>query len=515
MPALATIDGVTLRYARRRQHPHTEGQPFQWGPRSIRLWQLPVSSSAGDEQVDLRLRLERSGETAIGLSIRGGLGRWSKDRIGDAAGERILDRENQLGIMIEQMERVAELDREDLIAQGAMRGRIRASWRRVTDAILAERDVSEPRMALIVRHAQLLHRHVAELGRHPRRILTRNRCMQSVHRIQEMDSACLTWYVRQPGRTPIEKAGARQTLMAIMREETVDTPENQVLRDFLLRTTQIAEAYLGANRNLAASSRYGEVCRYGQTCATLLRRPEFQQIRAVAGVPKPNYVLTSDLRYRRIWEAYQKLLRRQDEQDDAWSWQGRLWGDTVALLTNTALLLDATTKVLALPALYLRKEQDHGRWLDLSGCNGVFSTDSKVMMVYDPSAFGVPSDIRERYAILGPRLVVRVQRLGHRAEEEDILIWAVLGTGHEQRGLEQLTARAAAALARWREERRRFYNDRQRVRGMVVVLGNPDDIDTAMTSQSDVCGLSLPLDGPRFYTSIDALGGLMAGGDPS
>jgi hypothetical protein len=513
MPAIATSVDVTLRYTRRRQHPFTEGETVQWGPRTLRVWNLPVSSAAGDDTIDVRMQVERSREQAVTLSLIGSIGRWSKERVGDALSDRVLERENMLGIMIEQMEEIAEVTREDLMAQGSMRGRIRSDWRRAADAILGERDVSEPRMALIVRHAQTLHRHVADLGRHPRRALTRNRSLQSVHRIQEMDSACLTWYIRQPGRTPAEKAGRRQELLAIVREESVDTPENRVLRDFLIRSALIAEAYLGANRNLAASTRYSDVNRYGQTCAALLRRPEFARIRAIAGVAKPNYVLTSDPRYRLIWEAYQRLLRRQDEQDDAWNWQARLWGDTVALLVNSSLLFDEAVKPLALPALYLRKEQDHGRWLDSTGCNGVFATSSSVLMVYDPCADGSPEDMRDRYAILGPRLVVRRQGLDPVEREEDVLIWAVVGSGAETLTLDVVTGRAGAALKRWREERRRFYNDRRHARGIVVLLGDSSSQGMQLVGCREMAGLCIPLDGAGFYAGLEALSGLVSDGD--
>lgn len=506
MPALAIVDGFTLRYGRGRQQPFTEGMSLQWGPRQLRIWNLPVSSTPAYDAIDLRLHDGKAGHIDLELAMTGCLGRWSKERVSDPLGERALEREIMLAIMIDQIEEIANLERADIAAQGFMRGRLRADWRCAAEILLNARDVNEPRMALIVRHASSLHRHISELGRHPRRVLSRNRRLQAVHRIQELDSTCLAWYVRQPGRTPAEKAGSRRSLLAIVREETVDTPENQVLRDFLTRTVQAAESYLGANRNLATSSRYSEVSRYHQTCTALLRRPEFSEIRSLHGVAKPNYVLTSDPRYRCIWDAYQQLLRRQDAQDDAWSWQARLWGDMVALVVNTAFLFDTTIEVLALPPLYLRKDHDRGRWLESTGCNGIFATSTLVLTVHDTGADSASSEIVKRYRILGPRLVVRKQALGQVQQNEDVLVWAVVSAGSETSTLDNLTERADAALARWRDERRRFYNEQCRVRGIVVALSDRLSGALQIAEHGNTVGFMMPLDGSGFYSGIESIG---------
>lgn len=326
-----------------------------------------------------------------------------------------------------------------------MRIWVRTDWRRVAVALAGERDVSEPRMALIVRHARDLHRLVGELGRHPRRVLARDRRLQPVHRIQEMDSACLAWYVRQPGRTPIEKAGSRQALLAVVREETVDTPENRVFKDFLRRSVQAAEVYLAANRNLSGSIRYRQVSGYGRGCAALLRLPGFANVRGLAGPAKPNYVLTSDLRYRRIWDAYQALLRRQDDVDEAWTWQGRLWADLVTMAVMTALL-NAADETLALAPLYLHREQDRGCWLNVRGCAGVFVTRGHVLMVYATES--APPLLKVRYAPLAPMLIVTRERLGG-GHVRDILIWSVTETRVEPMSPETLVQDAAQALADW------------------------------------------------------------------
>lgn len=73
----------------------------------------------------------------------------------------------------------------------------------------------EAGMALIVRLSkeQLLHRSLAAVSRHPRRILQRYRNDTPIGRIQELDPACIRDYARRPGITAIEKAGSRQCLL--------------------------------------------------------------------------------------------------------------------------------------------------------------------------------------------------------------------------------------------------------------------------------------------------------------
>ncbi|SOD93246.1 DUF2357 domain-containing protein [Caenispirillum bisanense] len=513
-PAVASSHALRLRLAGQRQQPHREVPDIQWGPRRIDLWTLPMPAQAGDHTRQLELLHDRGQHPPVKLSITGCLGQWSPERLGDPLAQRILERDNMLGALIDRIDRLTNIERREMLMQGNLRGRVRSTWRHAAEAFCADLDVEEARMALIVRHAQDLHRLVADLGRHPRQVLTRNRSMQSVHRIQEMDPACLAWYVRQPGRTPAEKAGSRQALLAVVREETVDTPENRVLKDFLIRTTEAADSYLGANRNLAGSVRYGDVSRYGRTCATLLRQPEFQRIRSLVGTAQANYVLTQDPRYRRIWSAYQQLLNRLRQQDDSWGWQGRLWGDGVTLALGTALLRAQGLETLAVPSLYVRKEQDRGRWLEPAGCVGVFAGRDSVHMLHEAEAPGAPPDLHDRYAVLWPRLVMRNQPLGSAGHDEDVLIWTVLGAGIEARPLTELTARAAAALARWQDDRRRYYNDRRRVRGIVVVP--PERLDQPhpeTVAEGAVLGLGLPLDGPGFRAGLDSLAAMATRGE--
>lgn len=518
MPLLAFGHDCGLSFPGYPHQPARLGGPVDWHGHRLQLWSLPSPNSQGKTAIALRIHDGQGVSRNLRLHLADCLGRYDKEQPRHVHNLRALDREMLIGVIVELIVNLLEVDRVELASQGRIRGLVRASWAGVKDLLFADRDVNEPRMALIVRHARDLHRLVGELGQHPRRVLTRNRRMQPVQRIQEMDSACLSWYVRQPGRTPLEKAGSRQALLAVVREETIDTPENRVLRDFLARSSQAAEGYLAANRNLSGSTRYREVSRYGRTCATLLRRPDLAAVRKLAGAAKPNYVLTSDQRYRRIWDAYQALLRRQDDVDEAWSWQARLWGDLVVMAVQSALL--SVGNVIALAPLYLRREQDRGRWLVAHGCIGVFETAQQVLMVYVADTATAEASIAEpciRYAALAPLLVIRGVAFGG-GERQDTLIWAVADVGIEPLDLQEATHSANRALVAWhRDPRRHFHGHPKAQRGILVMP--PETTSSTQIAgpvqtfaAGDVIGLRLPLSSDQLNDGIDCLGSLILGG---
>lgn len=504
--ALALPEGCRLQSLRHPHQPCSDGLSFQRDRQRWQRWLLPSAASRGDEELALRI-LAPDGSSAIRrLRINGNLGRYDREHRRDQTNQCALERETLIAVIVDLIAGLLDIGPEEQVAQGRMRGWVRTDWRHVAAALAGERDVSEPRMALIVRHARDLHRLVAELGQHPRRVLARDRRPQPVHRIQEMDSACLAWYVRQPGRTPVEKAGSRQSLLAVVREETIDTPENRVFKDFLRRSVQAAEAYLAANRNLSGSTRYGEVQRYGRGCAAWLRFPAFASVRGLAGPAKPNYVLTSDQRYRRVWSAYQALLHRQDDVDEAWTWQGRLWAGLVTMAVMTALL-DAAEETLALAPVYLSREQNRGRWLDMQGCAGAFATREHVLMVY--AAETAPPELKARYAGLAPTLIVTRERLGG-GHARDILIWSLADTGGESTRPETLVQDAAQVLADW-------HRDPSHRGASAILVMMPASYESPLISLShgNVRGLVLPLAGAGFTAGIETLGHWIADDLPS
>ena len=209
-------------------------------------------------------------------------------------------------------------------------------WHRVEDWLSEQKGSSEPRRALIVEIAERLGTSLAQRTQHLRRILLRRRDVVPVHRIAQLDEECLRWYIRQPGVTLAEKAGHRQEILAVVRQETFDTLENRVLKDFLRRCVRAAARYVRQfKQDYPNSERVLRVARLARSCGDALQQPELESVSRPRPGVQPNYVLQNDARYREIWHWYQRLLRNQDSEEHVWNWQSRLWADVCRLLLAT------------------------------------------------------------------------------------------------------------------------------------------------------------------------------------
>ena len=154
-----------------------------------------------------------------------------------------------------------------------------------------------------------------------RKVLARERSKVPIGRVQQVDSHCLRWLTRRPGYSPIEKAGARQEILGVVRRENYDTLENRVLKDFLRRCLALSSVYLRKNDKVEwwEEATIIAVRRLKALCIGALEQPEFEKVKAVSELPQPNYVLQQDPLYSRIWGEYLKILREEDVAE-------RLWG---------------------------------------------------------------------------------------------------------------------------------------------------------------------------------------------
>lgn len=244
----------------------------------------------------------------------------------------------------------------------------RLPWSIVAQRLLSER--TEPRMDVIVRIACEFQDDLVRLAESPRKILRRERELTPVGRVQQVDNACLVWLVRQPGRTPVEKAGPTQQILSVVRREDYDTLENRVLKEFLYRCISAADLYIREHKGrFQQSTRYRAVAVLRDTCRRLLRDTPLTRVRSLAGFSQPNYVLLHDRAYRELWGWYVRLMRRQKMTDDAWRWQRRLWSDFVRLSVACEMIhadggqCGFSSRMSFAQDLWIREEQDAGSWL--------------------------------------------------------------------------------------------------------------------------------------------------------
>ena len=329
--------------------------PFSEAGQQWQAWHLPCSSQAHEGPQDLSLS-------------------WSQ---GDEQGEVLqsgmvcrADPQNpisdKLSVLIRRVVRafqeLAHGKAEhplDILASGITR----RNWRMVREVWL-EPELGEPRMSLIVRLAldTKLHALLESIAFAPRQVLARVRQETRMDRVRELDAVCLRDYARRPGRTPVEKAGARQSLLSVQRLPNRDTLENRVTCWVLEALHTRGGEWSREHRSAAGSQRAQAVSRLVRRSATWRQGECLSPVSAKAlhHPVQPNYPLQMDGRYRRIQELYRLLYREKRVEDEAWTWRHVLWSQAARQLLAGALV---GVNHRDCNAPYFWHEQDRGQWL--------------------------------------------------------------------------------------------------------------------------------------------------------
>ncbi len=293
--------------------------------------------------------------------------------------------------LVWQLQRYAELagtsrrDEESEPLEGRFSSGRRRTWKSVESCWRMEGE-DAPELALIVRLAQdaRLIQALRSIERGPRRMLLRKHERVKVSRIQEMDSGTLRAYSQAPGRSAVQKAGSKQELLAVVRQDTVDLVENRLLLWVARRATRMAKAYCQRNRRFYLSEQFQLVQQLQRLCQLLLSSPRLEGIEALPHhLSTPTYCLQFERRYRRLWRAY-GMIRRQDRlEDDAWQWQTHFWGTSARLLVGSMLLRLPGWAEARASTPYFRDEGVCGEWLDGPSTPGPFSTPYGTCHVLD------------------------------------------------------------------------------------------------------------------------------------
>lgn len=175
-----------------------------------------------------------------------------------------------------------------------------------------------------------------------RKVLRREREPQAIGRVEQIDPTCLRWLTRQPGYSVEQKAGARQRVLAVVRREHYDLLENRVLRDLLLRTERLAERWLEAfeadfpnHGSVRGVRRLAAMCREG------LRLEPLQTVAPLTDIPTPNYVLSQDALYRRVWDAYLLVIHYYRLAEGLWERHAELHSTLARWRTSVATYRDS------------------------------------------------------------------------------------------------------------------------------------------------------------------------------
>ncbi|CAO3356269.1 hypothetical protein [Azospirillum palustre] len=470
---LAIPTAARVLVAGRRLHMQQEGAPFDWAQDRFAMHALPSGIRPEERTLALAIGAPDT-EMAASIELDGYLAKPQK-RQSDAPandGDRIQD------FILKVLSRIREAEASD----GERPAGGVAAWSRIAAAwTTTEANALDAPKELIVEHAETYRCVLMEVAQHPRRVLARVRRLMPLDRVQEIDKGCIDWLIRQPGTSIEEKAGPRQAVLGIAREENLNTLENRVLKDLLRHSTMEANGYLRANKRYAASERYRLVAAYGGLCRRTWRELEAQGIADPTHPVTPNYVLQHDARYRSIWKAYQEVLGDERRQDDTWRWQRRLWSDFVRLSVHIALGRIRGCRPVALSPLRIRREQGRGRWSDLAQQSGLFllrrpGRDLAISVLDATLPDGHPS-LRPWQHALGATIVLAVEDCAT-GRQTAICVWPIHGTGSEPIALQEFMASADEALRIVVDEERRYRDVREEVRGLVIRssldMANPD-----------------------------------------
>lgn len=400
------------------------------------LFEIPsafVRSDSADDTETVRLRLTMTDGTQREASIRRTTAlRWrrlgkdddtepdSAPKASDASDEALCLVDRHVAAMAATYDTPTETgSRWTGIAEGlAVR-----PWASLRDIYCSLGSRDDATLALIVRIAERAQGLIDDVCRRPRRILRRKRQLERIDRVQGIDDSCLRWLVRRPGSSVAEKAGPRQKVLAVVRDESVDTHENRVVRDFLRLVGRASDAYLFENRLRKNAERVRLVRRFRRRVRRLLATSEIGQVSSLVGSPRPNYVLLHDDRYRRLWHWYELLRRQQREQDEAWRWRERTWSEIANI--SVCVALDALERAHGLAShglgseVLIRSEHAAGHYLDTRSDFGPWALRSQgaarwtfFVSQAQLAAARVPLELPQDIIELAPDGLVVVQRPG-------------------------------------------------------------------------------------------------------
>jgi len=326
-----------------------------------RVYWAPRSPEDVDCLVELRRQLPRLARTASD-DRQAEVANGSISMQASAVVEDLIDRH------IDLVNHLFETVPKSVVQSGSWQGNLGGvAIRRIADVVAQWHEVGkadEPSMALIVKLARDLPDVLAKTCRRPRHALRRVRQLLTLGRVREVDSSCLRWLARQPGATVAQKAGMKQQVLSVVRVEDIDTPENRVVRDLLVRATQACNRYLREHRAARGHSRVVDVRQFRRLLRELFTTTAMVDVQPLVGIPQPNYVLQMDPRYAVLWDAWQQLVRQQMLEDSVWRWRQRLFAEHLQFGLMAVLHeLSDTTRTHGGDVL-LQLEQNAGQFLD-------------------------------------------------------------------------------------------------------------------------------------------------------
>jgi len=501
-PRIIAPFNLKIRYGQKRKFLPQSTFPFRWGSDTCMAFYLPSNlqpkKTIHDFSIDIFLQ-----DSIHEIIQSAAVGRPDEDH------ESILGRKVDSFIewQIHCFRELANDDSTISVLEEKSQKIVRRNWSSVCNMWVVA-DKSEAIMALIVKLSQDndLMRNFDSIARRPRHILLRYRENTPLHRIQELDSACIRDLARRPGLTVAEKAGPHQKLLAIRRHASFETMENRVYSWVLHGMRRRANDYVVTNKHHldTGSNRVWTVAKCIRRCNEWASSEHFQNIDfdQLQHPVQPNYPLQMDERYRRVYKTYRALLKEQYARDDAWEWQRILWAESARQLVGCTLkecfVEDFTS------TLYYRFESDHGIWTETPVAPGPFKTKAGPCIVIDsrdvlsnPEAWinNPPFDFAPYIGTLGCDQV-----LFWPSSRTLLVIWFMYWTGDSEQ-IGPMLSRSGEALRIFSLDLLRFTRQQYKCLGLILITdpmatekkpGVEVEIWPSNSKDLEVVGLRIP-----------------------
>jgi hypothetical protein len=399
------------------------------------LLELPGPALHGSEKETLTLGQDRNAVFAYDMKHAPA---WSRDDSSDSQNPEF---DAFIESLLSRLQEFEELHQGFLkycdIKQKTMRnyGHTHVKWGDILPLLNSDDD--KAMRGLIVKHAQRMQPYLRTIEQGPKRVLQRIHQDARLDRIQEQDAYCLLDYSRRPGRTAPEKAGSRQRLLSVQRQESHNTLENRVVLDFCRRSIHACRNYLNEHRGFTAmtSDRYKAVEQYSRFLLAYVKGVVWIDVKPMTEPCRtPNYVLSQNPMYVEIWKGYLELLQHADLRERIWRWPRRAWADLVRALISSSLhklfaswhdvfrLADrpvSVTKNLALMRLFAKATYPGGWRIESSDAGCLHVVDREAIGTFFADALNIEQCNADAYLVWLPDDTKLQARL--------IPIWAMVG----------------------------------------------------------------------------------------
>ena len=177
------------------------------------------------------------------------------------------------------------------------------------------------------------------LNENPRR----DHALMPVHAVRELDANSFVKLSNRPGRTIREKLAGKPYMQAVRRFQSIDLPENRLLKEFVSRLAELLELrrdYLSHEDDLLPKIQ------------SWLLSDDARSINSWDNLP-PNNTLLSHRDYRRVWDAWRWLqsldhdiardhaqLEARDTTMRLWKQCAHMWAEGKHLFAEMPLLFD-------------------------------------------------------------------------------------------------------------------------------------------------------------------------------